>query len=322
MAASSPAHLWAGVSASESLRLAALGIDSGTLNGMVCAITEFLLSRDFRLIFGHDWREGGVMTEVARLVQRMTSDSSDYEQLPFPRLVNCVKTELSELSDMARSAVSDSAGLFEVFSVSDWKPLGSPDLYKEFFAFPRRTDVISQGRFVWAELDNVQKNWLLRKTIGSIGQDGIRICIGGREAGFGGAYPGVAEEAYFAASQSMPLYLVAGFGGATQHIANCVSGATTVPESLLRAGRDFEPGISLSATYKDRYVRWGLPEYGLALWFEREYGMSALSRDNGLTSEQNLQLFEATDLELVFELIDIGIQKCKGLRNMSEPKNL
>lgn len=66
----------------------------------------------------------------------------------------------------------------------------------------------------------------------AIPQMSARIVLGGKLAGFGGFMPGVLEEARLAIVNRVPLYLLGGFGGASEALARALLAPTphVVPE--------------------------------------------------------------------------------------------
>ena len=58
--------MWSvGISVSPSVEAERLGYDERQINRIVIRMAQYFLDRDMRIIFGHDWREDGVMRAVA-----------------------------------------------------------------------------------------------------------------------------------------------------------------------------------------------------------------------------------------------------------------
>ena len=58
--------MWSvGISVSPSWEAERLGYDERQINRIVIRMAQYFLDRDMRVIFGHDWREDGVMRAVA-----------------------------------------------------------------------------------------------------------------------------------------------------------------------------------------------------------------------------------------------------------------
>ncbi len=69
-----------------------------------------------------------------------------------------------------------------------------------------------------------------------------QFLIGGKREGTSGLYPGVVEEALFALEYGKPLYLAAGFGGATRDIAQALQLNGT--DCLMHDNTDLSDGLS------------------------------------------------------------------------------
>lgn len=77
-----------------------------------------------------------------------------------------------------------------------------------------------------------------------------RVCIGGKLTKYGGAYPGIAEEAWWTVASSTrrddpkPLYVLGGFGGASAAVAQCLDPDRPLPSTLTSAEANKENGYA------------------------------------------------------------------------------
>ena len=149
---------------------------------------------------------------------------------------------------------------------------------------------------------------------------GARVCLGGKESGFEGRYPGILEEALFTLEAGQPLYLVGLLGGASLHLGEAILDRTPPPAEI---GAEVYSGTGnggppLARLYED----WaknrlpGGPSAGalddrtldLAGAWKRvcDLGSERLAR-NGLSREENRRLLETRVEGEVFHLVLTGL---------------
>ncbi len=299
---------WASLSVSECESAAALGIDAEGFNNLIYRFSEYILDRGFRILFGHDWRADGVMRIIATLAETRTSHYHEMLDGGLPRMLNLVPNEYSAISKYGIQATEESHGLLEVVSLHSLCA-GSSELVLQILEHVRRKHFIQKISTQEVDQDPILRYWLLRDVLTDIGKQGIRVCLGGKTKGYSSMYSGIAEEAFFACSANMPLYLVGGFGGSTAEVASCFS---SKPNRIFRDGNDGSPLENKQTIVGGNIVamaeRLGLPLDGLDSWFNN-YTIAKLSKNNGLTCRENEHLFTATDMEVVFHLIERGIQR-------------
>ena len=203
---------------SPSVEAERLGYDERQINRIVIRMAQYFLDRDMRIIFGHDWREDGVMQAVADFAgvvagraEALADPDESMHGLqaptdgPIARMVNVVPARREELSGAALAAERDSGGVLSVVAAGDmevafWKQRGS--------------ELKAHG---WVTTDGRESELTrLRHCLTVMLDPGCRVCLGGRTEGYQGREPGVMEEARLALTYRKPLYLMGGFGGATR----------------------------------------------------------------------------------------------------------
>ena len=211
--------MWSvGISVSPSVEAERLGYDERQINRIVIRMAQYFLDRDMRIIFGHDWREDGVMWAVAdfagvvagRAEALADSDESMYGSQgptdgPVARMVNVVAARREELSGAALAAERDSGGVLSVVAAGDMAAEFSEHRGSE----PEAHGWVTTG-------DREGELTRLRHCLTMMLAPGCRVCLGGRTEGYQGREPGVMEEARLALTYRKPLYLMGGFGGATR----------------------------------------------------------------------------------------------------------
>lgn len=179
--------MWSvGISISESKDAERIGYDYREINRIVVRVAQFFLNQDMRVIFGHDWREDGVMRAVADFASRVATGE---EEAQLPRVLNVIATGGKPVSKYALEAERDSGGVLEVIPINE---------------------------SIWKKEDRATELTALRCQITDMLAPGCRICLGGEEECYTGVEPGIKEEARLALKLGKPLYLMGGFGGATR----------------------------------------------------------------------------------------------------------
>ncbi|MDF1811090.1 MAG: CHAT domain-containing protein [Verrucomicrobiales bacterium] len=158
----------------------------------------------------------------------------------------------------------------------------------------------------------------------------IRVIMGGKSKpkteifrkGYLGRYPGQAEEALYHLRAGKPLYVAGGFYGAAQQVAYALYGGERLEELIKESNKQESGESDFSKVVKEYpdYIPEGLdpPENLEKLWKEiSSYGkvMFQNRRDdgthpwpyNGLSAEENLQLFRSIEPDEICSLILKGM---------------
>ena len=126
-----------------------------------------------------------------------------------------------------------------------------------------------------------------------------RIILGGRVTGFKGYMPGLYEEAINAAKANHPLYLLGGFGGASARLIQLIKGETS-------SDKLFEECCS-HHLYQEfvSYLDKEKAEMNFKVLDVFSNNMSVLK--NGLSKEENEQLFVTTNVTEIIALVLKGL---------------
>ena len=263
--------MWSvGISVSESEYAAKMGYDKRQINRIVIRLSRYFLGQNMRVIFGHDWREDGVMQAVANYAELIASqfdtfgngdpkeDSLCFGKQSGARMINLTPVPRERLSKAALAAEREIGEILNVVAVNDVKQYVSDRVCSDMKA---KTDLFCLDGDSNSEKSEVFT--ALRHCLTMLLDPGCRLCLGGRMSGYQGCEPGVIEEARLALTYEKPLYLMGAFGGATQEFIT-----------------------------------------------ERQYeGASYWETKNGLSLEEKRFLFETTDIERAIRLILRGINK-------------
>jgi hypothetical protein len=153
-----------------------------------------------------------------------------------------------------------------------------------------------------------------------------RIMMGGRVSGHQGKYPGLLEEAYLTLSAGKPLYLVGGFGGCARLLVQAIRDKRRPVELT----RDYQrahprmaryPGVDGSDQHEmvpfeqleNSYLQYeqdpgiGQERIDYDRCVDKFLSASIMDLKNGLTEDENLDLFETSDLDRIVYLLMKGL---------------
>ena len=290
------------ISISESDDSAKRGFPTWQVNRVTLQVVAALFGQGAGVVFGHDWREDGVMEVVygfARQMQPPVSLSSAEEESPGqPLLRNLLpwpdKPHLSErdLEQLTSTLRVECAGLPEELRSAENEALrAGPESppYKYL-----RARGLTHLRH---QLDKASN---------------ARLCLGGRRSGSAGRYPGVIEEALFALRNNKPLYLATLLGGATQQVVDAFKGKE-MPSDFCAPMQVHDlydrPPIyeSYQTTQADRVID------KVAVWKEfQEAGFEKVAEANGLTTGENVELLETLVIDRVIQLVLTGLSRLRA----------
>jgi len=289
-------------SISESEDSAERGFPKWQVNRVILQIVAALFWQGAGAVFGHDWREDGVMEAIHGFAQQVRSPvpfSMGEAAAACPPLLHNVlpwpdRPRLSgqDLDRLAPTLRVESAGL----------PL-------ELVPYQEEAQRMGETSALFRYL-RARGLTHLRHQLNT--QANVRICLGGRTSGSAGRYPGVIEEALFALRDGLPLYVAGFLGGAALQIIEAMQAQQMAPSFCQPtdvAALYSSPPVMESdlATLNDRQVN------RHNIWFAfHEAGVAALAERNGLTVEENLALFSTPVLDTVVHLILTGLSRLQA----------
>jgi len=271
------------VSVSESDDLEELGLSDQHLKDISIEIARYLLVNGAKMLYGGDLRKGG-FTEIFSELSYQYKFMHDREHrfvnyFPFPASKSLSS---GEKANFIKQQV-------EVRTLEPPVHLGKLDSEKSYDPFNNTAD-----RFVLAECLSD-----MRITMAS--ESEARIILGGRETNFVGYFPGIVEEAYHTLKAKKPVYLLGGFGGATNSIISIING-----KKANRLTNEFQFDSDFSKNFR-KYVSGKSIvklDYDFVEEFFQQHTVELLAKQNGLSIEENQVLFESTNIhEIVFLII-------------------
>lgn len=290
------------ISVSESGDSAKRGFPGWQVNRVTVQVVAALLGQGVGIVFGHDWREDGVMEAIhgfARQIQPpvlLSPEEADIagqpllrNLLPWPDIPMLAPRDLERLNSTLHV---ETAGLpTELRGFDEQAKQAGPN--SPLYRYIRARGLT----FLRHRLDEVCH---------------ARLCLGGRRAGSAGRYPGIVEEALFALTSEKPLYLSSLLGGAAAQVVDAIEGKQ-MPDDFCKPGPTSnlykEPPIKevQEATRDDRIIDRN------AVWRTfRTAGLREIARVNRLTIAQNEELLHTPVLDRVIELVLTGLSHIKA----------
>jgi SLOG cluster2 len=290
------------VSVSESDDSQERGFPAWQVNRVTLQLVAALFGQGASLVFGHDWREDGVMEAVhgfARQVQApIPIDPAEADRkiqpllqnlLPWPDNPFLTEKDLERLASTLR--------------------VGSAGLPPELADFVEQVNLIERDSDAYFYV-RARALTYLRHRLNDVSN--ARLCIGGRRTRAQGRYPGIIEEALFAVRDNKPLYLSGLLGGAAEQVIAALDHGEMPP--------DFCPPSNVNRLYTEPPVRETADDTQYdrlldreAIWKELgEAGYEGLSRNNGLSVDENHELHRTRVLDQVIELMLVGISRVRA----------
>jgi hypothetical protein len=294
--------------------LAADGLTADHLRDVTVSLARALLSSGAALAYGGDHRFGGYDALFAELVTAYNASGVDRARL----LISYLSAFIPDQQTQTGIAFTQRS-LSRTPTTAALASLEPPHAPSELSA-ARKALFVSDMRRV------MSRSSFARVIIG--GQTEPRRNGASPGQGYGGAYPGVVEEAWRALEQGLPLYIIGGFGGAARVVADALR--NDAPPSVLRpaefSGDDFSEFRAHAAEFAadaDRATLRLPADMGEMASALRAYGIRHLATDsaalewNGLDLAENEQLFRSQDPMLLTSLMMKGLfrkrrEQCAG----------
>ena len=282
-------------------------------------IARHILSRGGIIAYGGDLRnrqDYGLTRQLFQLVYAY----KDLNRAPLERIWNFLAHHIA-----AELPKQEEAMLLELAKFE--KPL--PDALAARFNLHKGQPVpddTPEHRYIRARCLTAMREAMAAQT-------DARIVMGGRVSGHQGKYPGILEEAALVFG-AKPLYLVGAFGGCT-HLLIRVLRDKERPEELTAEYQRQNPRVAkwksvdgttreekvcfdeLSSSYRryesDPVSGQGPIDYSRVI--DRFLTLKITDLKNGLTKDENLELFETPDLDRIVSLLVKGLAEARGSRS-------
>lgn len=311
-----------GISISESEQSDGLGFPSWQVNRTTVQAATALLGQGASVVLGHDWREDGVMQAIHAFAQQVqTMPTADIDAAVRERSAAPLLTNILPWEDVPSLSAEELERLSATLRV---EVAGLPaDLHDLVMSRPLDWVTPSARRYLRARALTHLRRLL------SVRAD-ARLCIGGRTGHFEGRYPGVVEEAALTLESGRALYLSGFLGGATQRIIDAVAdeSRSSMPDEWIPHD-DERPIGQIYAQMSESGPARRLPSTAdttvdpAGIWeaFHRA-GVGGLARANGLSVDENRELFRAPALDGVVQLVLTGLSRLNARGDVSNAEAL
>lgn len=297
------AGLVVGVSISEGDDSTSRGFPPWQVNRVTLQVVSALFGQGVGVIFGHDWREDGVMEAVHGFARQMQPPDplspAEAKEAGQPRLRNLIpwpdSPHLShdDLERIASTLRVEEAGLPPELLSFDKEARAARD--SALFGYLRARGLTHLRHRLDDNCD-------------------ARVCLGGRRGGSQGRYPGVIEEALLSLQGGHPLYLAGILGGATSQVIDAIKGEP-LPENFCPLTKATELYLKppLDILEQDPETKLDREVNPLRVWTTfGKAGLEALSSRNGLSNDENFELFHTPVLDRVVQLMLTGLSRLKA----------
>ncbi len=260
-------------------------------------IARALLSKGATLAYGGGLQSAGITEFLTGLVRAHNASQRDqYKRilnyLPWPKTLAVDDGRLAKQSKHLHvipvpppQDLTD-AGLID--------PQAAPDTGTPVGAYALARGMLAMRQRMTADVD-------------------ARIVMGGKLTGFSGRYPGILEEVLLALQAAKPVYVLGGFGGAAQAVAELLRGET--PSQLDPAAIVRHPAYAaMMRFHNDDVENRKLPLSPIDWDATITTIQSAAGRDlaglnNGLTTDENIALLRMQDIDEAIWLVLLGMSR-------------
>ncbi len=294
------------LSISESDDLPRHGLLVDHLEAVLMEVSRHLLVRGASLAYGGHLGNEGYTARLFELVQAHDASS----KLPtFERVRNYVGWPLP-FKTLPKATLAAFQAMATYVRVA--RPAGIEHLEPATFVEEPEffTPSSAARRYAWArgmttmreqQVADVQARVILGGKVGptlSAQPDG-----GQRVTWYSGRIPGVIEEALLTLRAGQPLFVCGGFGGAAEVVADLLEGRCR-PEFTWDYQKAAPFAEGMRQIYGQQGVLW--ENYDEMVTFFRTVGVDGLALQNGLSVDENRELFRSRDPNRIVELLLMG----------------
>jgi hypothetical protein len=278
------------ISVSESEDLEQLGLSVQHLQDISIEIARYLIVNGAKLLYGGDLRKGGfteLFSELSYQYKYLVDKESRFiNYFPYPNARNLSVKEKAVFmqKQVELRLLGIPPSLRDLSLNSDFDPLNNVE-----------------DRYYYAECLSHLRAHMTNDC-------DARIVLGGIQKNYKGYFPGIIEESFYTLKAYKAIYLLGGFGGAAKTIIEIISGINT-NKNIYDHLSDSEIHKKIRMNENAGFSVKVDPEF--LTNFLQNYTVEKIADHNGLSVEENLILFESTNIhELIYLII-------KGLSNMS-----
>ena len=297
------------LSISESDDLTTVGAFPEHLGAVLLEISRHLLVRGATLAYGGHLGDAGYTQCLFNLVRSHQASAT----LPaVERIRNYIGWPLP-LTDSERAKYRELAQLIRIQRPNGIEALDPQTFVAEPVYFPASSP---ERRYAWARGMTLMRERQTSEVVarvalgGTVGPTPKALPTGGiQQSWYSGRIPGVLEESLLSLRAGQPLYVCGGFGGAGQAMAALLEG-----QPVPRFDWSYQSSAPHSQPMRELYVRCNEPwwDYPEMRSLARQVGVEGLSAINGLSPDQNRELFRTQDADRIVALLLTGLEVVKA----------
>ncbi|UWY26991.1 hypothetical protein N4T20_14810 [Flavobacterium sp. TR2] len=274
------------ISVSVNEDLEKIGFSEQHLNDISIEIARYIIANDGIALYGGDLRENGFTHYFSELSnQYKKANDKDFKFVNYFVFPNTKRLTRDVRIDFHSKQI-------EIKEISAPKTI-SIDQQKEYNPFTSKED-----RYSFCECFKEMRIQMAKDC-------SARILVGGKTTNYLGYVPGVIEEALYTLKESKPLFLVGGFGGATERLIRLIK--DEVVEELtndFQYNTDFLKEFKSYANSKCDYTDLVILKNELS-----KFDVKKISELNGLSIEENEVLFSSKNIHQILYLLMKGLKK-------------
>jgi hypothetical protein len=275
-----------GISISSNEEMEEYGINYVHLKDYLIEISRYMISSNIKIVFGGDLNRTGddnYLNTLIELIYTYSNHPGEGEQV----ITNYIASYLSDFVSKDQEA--------DVTPYIKYVRVGLSRYEKNLKKNSRKRKAISLSKMRTEMNKNID----------------YRISIGGKFTNYSGKYPGVFEEIYDAIKTKKPLFLVGGFGGVTREVIDIIHKrkAKYLTEENQFKDREYKKFVG---DYNKYCEGRDLDPINYNIAIEDISKMKISDLNNGLTTDENEELFKTKDLVKIITLILKGISVTEG----------
>ncbi|RKR08993.1 hypothetical protein C8C83_0592 [Flavobacterium sp. 90] len=274
------------ISVSVNEDLEKIGFSEQHLNDISIEIARYIIANDGTALYGGDLRENGFTQYFSELSnQYKKANDKDFKFVNYFVFPNTKRLTRDVRIDFHSKQI-------EIKEISAPKTI-SIDQRKEYNPFNSTED-----RYSFCECFKEMRIQMAKDC-------SARILVGGKTTNYLGYVPGVIEEALYTLKEGKPLFLVGGFGGATERLIRLIKGE--VIEDLTN---EFQYNTEFLLEFKN-YVnsKCDYTDFEILKAELSKFDVQKISELNGLSIEENEILFSSKNIHQILYLLVKGLKK-------------
>lgn len=275
------------ISVSNNEDLERNGMSEQHINDISIEIARYIISNGGTALYGGDLRNGGFTKYFSELSNQYKLENDRtyrfVNYFPFPNFIEITQEVQIEFKSKQIKP--------EILALPNG--LKRIDINKVYKPFDNCED-----RYVYSECFKEMRVKMAKDC-------NARVIVGGKIENYLGFIPGIIEEALYTLLEKKPLYLVGGFGGASEKLIKLIKG-----EEVNELTNDFQYSSDFLREYKNFIKdKYSYSNYEILKKAFLKFDIKKLSELNRLSVEENEILFSSKNIHEIVNLLMKGL-KC------------